>query len=82
MLFEKHLQDLPLKHYLCKKELLITRNFNINLLDFENISKVQSFLNLIFRFEMTPVFNKPARVTRCTASATDHMFKVLLKALK
>ena len=40
-LFEKHLEDLLLKHDVCKKEVLITRDFNINLLDFENNKKVQ-----------------------------------------
>ena len=57
-LFEKHLQDLLLRHDVYKKEVLITGGFNINLLDFENSKKV----------------NKPARVTRYTATAIDHMF--------
>ena len=35
-LFEKRFQVLLLRHDLCKKEVLITRDFKINLLDFEN----------------------------------------------
>ena len=73
-LFEKHLQDLLWRHDVCKKEVLITGDFNINLLDFENNKKVQSFVNLMFRCGMIPVINKPTRVTRCAVTAIDHMF--------
>ena len=50
-------------------------NFNINLLDFENNKKNQSFVNLTFRCGMVPVINKPARVMRYTATGIDHMFR-------
>ena len=73
-LFEKHLQDLLLRYDVCKKEVLITGDFNINLLDFEDSKKVQSFVNLMFRCGMVPVTNKPTHVTRYTATAIDHMF--------
>ena len=73
-LFEKHLQDLLLRYDVCKREILITGDFNINLLDFENSKKVQSFVNLMFRCGMVPVINKPTRVTRYTTTAIDHMF--------
>ena len=73
-LFEKHLQDLLWRHDVCKKEVLMTGDFNINLLDFENNKKVQSFVNLMFPCGMIPVINKPTRVTRYTATAIDHMF--------
>ena len=73
-LFEKHLQDLLLRHDVCKKEVLITRDFNINLLDFENNKKVQSFVYLMFRCGMVPAINKSTRVTRYTVNAIDHMF--------
>ena len=39
-LFEKHLQDLLLRYDVCKKEVLVTGDFNINLPDFENNKKV------------------------------------------
>ena len=72
--FEKQLQDLLLRHDVCTKEVLITGDFNINLLDFENSKKVQSFVNLMFRCGMVPVIYKRTRVTTYTASAIDHMF--------
>ena len=74
ILFEKNLQDLLLKNDVCKKEILITGDFNINLLDYENNKKVQSFVNLMFRCGMVPAINKPTRVTRYTATAIDHIF--------
>ena len=64
-LFEKHLQDLLWRRDIYKKEVLITGDFNINLLDFENIKKVKNFVNLMFRCGMVPVINRPTRVTRC-----------------
>ena len=73
-LFEKHLQDLFWRNDVCKKDVLITGDFNINLLDFENNKKVQSFVNLMFCCGMVPIINKPTRVTRYTATAIDHMF--------
>ena len=63
-----------LRHNLCKKEVLITGHFNINLLDFVNNKKVQSFVNLMFHCGMVPVINKGTRVTRYTATAVDHIF--------
>ena len=63
-LFWKHLQDLLLRHDICKKEVFIKGDFNINFLDFENSKEVQSFVNLMFRCGMVPAVNKPTRVTR------------------
>ena len=40
---DKHLQDLLLRHDVCKKQVLITGDSNINLLGFQNNKKVQSF---------------------------------------
>ena len=34
---------------------------------------VQTFLNLMFRHGLIPTVNKPARVTRNTATAIDHI---------
>ena len=68
-----HLEDLPLEHDICKKEVRITGDFNINLLDFESSKKVPSFVNSIFRCGRVPAINKPKCVTRYTATAIDHM---------
>ena len=51
ILFEKNLQDLLLKNDVYKKEIFVKGDFNINLLDYENNKKVQSFVNLIFAVE-------------------------------
>ena len=58
ILFEKNLQDLLLKNDICKKDILMTGDFNINLLDYENNKKVQSFVNLMFRCGSVPAINK------------------------
>ena len=76
ILFEKNLQDLLLKNDVCKKEILITGDFNINLLDYENNKKVQSLENLMFPWGMVPAINKPTGVTRYTATAIDHIFTI------
>ena len=49
-------------------------DFNMKLLDFEQNKKVQNFLNIMFGHSMMPVINKPARVTKNTATAIDHIF--------
>ena len=72
-LFEKHLQGLLWRLDVCKREVLITGDFNINLLDSENNKKVQSFVNLMFRCGMIPVIIKPPRVTTHTATEIDRM---------
>ena len=53
---------------------MIIGDFDINLLDIDKNKRVQSFVNLMFRFEMIPTRNKPTRVTRHTAAAIDHVF--------
>ena len=63
-----------MRPYVCKKVVFITGDFNINLLDFANSKKVQSFVNLIFCCEMVPVNNKSTRVTIYTRTAIDHIF--------
>ena len=72
--FEKHFQDLLWRHDVCKKEFLVMGDFNINLIEFENNKKVQSFVNLMFCCGMVPVINKPTWATRYTVIAIDHMF--------
>ena len=49
-------------------------DFNINLLDFGKNNRVQSFVNLMFRFGMIPTINKTTHVTRHTATAINHVF--------
>ena len=75
-LFEKNLQDLLSKNDICKKEILIKGDFNINLLDYENNKKVQPFVNLMFRCGMVPAINKPTHVTRYSATAIDPIITI------
>ena len=51
----------------------IAGDFNLNLLDHDTNRKVQRFLNIVYRNGMTPTINKPARVTRKTTTAMDHI---------
>ena len=48
--------------------------FNMNLLDFKQNKKVQGFLNIMFGHSMMPIINKPARVTKNTATTINHIF--------
>ena len=63
-----------MKNDVCKKEILVTGGFNVNLLDYENNKKVQSFVNLMFRCGMVSAINEPTRITRYTLTAIDHIF--------
>ena len=73
-LFEKHMKSILSKNKATKKEVILIGDFNMNLLDFDKNKRVQSFVNLMFRFGMIPTINKPTRVTRHTATAIDHVF--------
>ena len=55
------------------KNIVLAGDFNINLLYFETNKKVKDFLNLIFHHNIIPLTNKPTRVTRHPANATDHI---------
>ena len=66
--------DTTFEKHVCAKEVLITGDFNINLLDFKNSKNVRSFVNLMFRCGMVPVIYKRTRVTTYTATVIDHMF--------
>ena len=49
-LFEKHMKSILSKNEATKKEVILIGDFNINLLDFDKNKRVQSFVNLMFRF--------------------------------
>ena len=58
-LFEKHMKNILSKNKATKKEVILIGDFNINLLDFDKNKRVQSFVNLMFRFGMIHTINKP-----------------------
>ena len=49
-LFEKHMKSILSKNEATKKEVILIGDFNMNLLDFDKNKRVQSFVNLMFRF--------------------------------
>ena len=55
------------------KNIILSADSNINVLDYESNKKVQHFLSSMFHYNMIPTINKPTRVTRNTATATDHI---------
>ena len=72
--FEKHLQKTLSTNYTLKKEVIMTGDFNINLLDFEQNKKVKNYLNIMFGYSTMSVLNKLTRSTKNTATAIDHIF--------
>ena len=70
---ENHFKNILSKREITNKELVLVVDFNINVLDFNESKTVQNFVNLMFRHGLIPTVNKPARVTRNTATAIDHI---------
>ena len=58
------------------KDLHITGDFNLNLLDHERNKKMHNVLNIIYRNHMIPTINKLTRVTGTTATAIDHILTI------
>ena len=52
--------------------MILAGDFNINAFNYEQNKKVQSFFNLIYRYNMIPTINKPTRVGKDSATAIDH----------
>ena len=71
--FENFLKILFDKTKNSSKNYHIAGDFNVNLLDHDEIKKIQDFLNLIYQNCMIPTINKPTRVTKKTTAAIDHM---------
>ena len=53
--------------------MILARDFNINVLNFEQDKKVQNFVNLMFQFDLVPTINKPTIVTNKTIFAIDYI---------
>ena len=56
------------------KDIHITGNCNLSLLDHYTNKNMQDFLNLIHQNGLVPTISKPTRVTMKTATAFDHSF--------
>ena len=68
--FLKELYSISLKS---KKLFYATRDFNLNVLDYNKNEKNTKFPNLTFEYGSVPVIKKPTRVTKNTATAIDHI---------
>ena len=66
-------KDLFSKNSKNLKNMILAGDFNINALDYEQNKKVQSFFNLMYRYNMIPTINKPTRVGKNSATAIDHI---------
>ena len=53
--------------------MILAGDFNINAFNYEQNKKVQSFFNLIYRYNMIPTINKPTRVGKNSPTAIDHI---------
>ena len=73
-LFEKHVKSIISENEATKKKVILIGDFNMNLLDFVKNKRVQSFVNLMFRFGIIAKINKLTPVTRHTATAIDRVF--------
>ena len=56
---ETYFEDVFSKYGKNLKNIVLARDFNANVLDFETNKNVQDFLNLMFRYNMIPLTNKP-----------------------
>ena len=70
---ENHFNNILSKQEITNKELVLVRDFNINVLDFNESQMVQNFVNLMFRRSLISTINKTTRVTKNTATAIDHI---------
>ena len=66
------------KYFLQKKSAssktgLMVGDLNINSFDYDNNTLVKNFFNLIFQSGFLPLIQRAIRVTRTTATATDHI---------
>ena len=71
--FSTFLKDVDSISLKSNKLFYASRDFNLNVLDYNKNEKVTQFLNLIFEYGFVPVINKPTRVTKNTATAIDHI---------
>ena len=53
--------------------MILAGDFNINALDYEQNKKVQSFFNLMYRYNMIRTINQPTSAGKNSATAIDHI---------
>ena len=60
--------------YIGNKNSIISGDFNIDLLKYECSNIVETFVNLSYKYSLTPVINKPTRITNHSATVIDHIW--------
>ena len=68
--FENIMHTISRNHKTC----YIMGDFNLNLLDFAKVSNVSNFLDMFFSFGFYPLFNKPTRISKDSATLLDNIF--------
>ena len=70
---EQFCKDLFSKTSKHLKNMIPAGGFNINALDYGQNKKVQSFFNLMYRYNMIPTISKSTRLGKNSATAIDHI---------
>ena len=70
---EQFCKDLFSKNSKNLKNMILAGDFNINALDYEQNKKVQSFFNLMYRYNMIRTINQPTSAGKNSATAIDHI---------
>ena len=55
------------------KQLMVARDFNMNVLDYECNGKVKRFFDLMYQRNLIPATNKPTSVGKNSATDIDHI---------
>ena len=71
--FEKGLKDFTNKTKNNGKDLYITGDLNLNLLDHSTNSKVKDNLNIVFQNLLIPMIDKPTRISKSNATIIDRI---------
>ncbi|XP_065672237.1 uncharacterized protein LOC136090057 [Hydra vulgaris] len=57
-----------------KKKLFILGDINLNALTYQKFPKTKSFFDMLYKYNVLSVINKPTRVNRTSATAIDNIF--------
>ena len=69
--FYTFLKDIYFISLKSNKHFYTTGDFNLNVLKYSQNEKVTKFLSGTFEYSFVPIFNKPTRATKNTATAVE-----------
>ena len=72
--FKKYFKNLLEKNNRENKVMYLVGDFNLNVLNYDVDTKVRNFFDMMFKFGMISLINKPTSVTKHSISAIDHIF--------